>query len=157
MTKKVKKGRPLKILQIWNDKIKQKVLQLYKEGASDIEIVVLLEINRDTFYDWLKKDGNDFKEYEKEYESLDEVERVFKDFSYTIKTGKVLSQCWWEKHGRFQLENKDFNNTLWFMNMKNRFSKDWRDKQETEHTGDFNINYLRERLGKATDREKENE
>ena len=30
-------------------------------------------------------------------------------------------------------------------------------KQETEHSGDFNINYLRDRLGKATDREKENE
>ena len=143
MTKNVG-GRPLKILEIWNDKIKQQVLQLYKEGASDIEIVALLQISRETFYDWLKKDD-------------EKDDEIFKSFSDTIKTGKILSQCWWEKHGRVQLENKDFNNTLWFMNVKNRFSKDWRDKQETEHSGDFNINYLRDRLGKATDREKENE
>ena len=144
MTKEGKKtGRPLnssKFFKIWNDDIERQILQLYTEGASDIEVIALLGINQDTFYEWLKKDNEDFK-----------------PFSETIKTGKILSQCWWEKHGRVQLENKDFNNTLWFMNMKNRFSKDWRDKQETEHSGDFNINYLRDRLGKATDREKENE
>ena len=51
------------------------------------------------------------------------------------KKGLDLSQAWWEGKGRQNLENRDFNFVGWFMQMKNRFRHDWKDKHEVEHTG----------------------
>ena len=59
-------------------------------------------------------------------------------FSQTIKKGRLYSQCWWERHARTNLKNTDFQTALWFINMKNRFG--WKDKQETEHSGEINTN-----------------
>lgn len=87
------------------------ILELSKQGASIIELAVALEISRDTFYEISKRDSY---------------------FSDTIKKCKDLSEAWWTKKGRVNLENKDFNYTGWYMNMKNRFN--WADKQEVDHT-----------------------
>ena len=85
------------------------------EGASIIELSVDLEISRDTFYALSERDD---------------------DFSDTVKKCKTLSEAWWVRKGRKNLDNKEFSYTGWYMNMKNRFN--WADKQETKHTGDLN-------------------
>lgn len=97
------------------------ILNEYKTGASDVEIKSWIyevrgSFSNDLWERWMKEEP---------------------EFSETIKVGKMLSEAWWSRTGRRNLENKDFSYTGWYMNMKNRFG--WRDKQEieqkTEHSG----------------------
>lgn len=83
------------------------VIDLYRDGASDVEIRAELDITEGTFYRLLSEED---------------------EFFQTIKRGRLLSQLWWERNGRINLHSTTFNSTLWYMNMKNRFG--WRDKQE---------------------------
>ena len=108
MSKITKIGRPSK----YKPEMCTQVIKLMKEGASKTEVAAELGINKDTLYEW---------------------EKAHTEFSDTIKRGVQLSQAWWEKKGRTNLENKNFNYVGWYMNMKNRFA--WKDKQETQHTG----------------------
>lgn len=89
------------------------VIELMSEGASIVEVAAMLEVNRSTIYEWVENNP---------------------EFSNTIKKGFELCQAWWERNGRKNLTNKDFNYTGWYMNMKNRFRDDWKDKQEHDHT-----------------------
>lgn len=92
------------------------VLNLYSEGGSDVEVKALI-------YGWRKSFSNDL------------WERWIKEevqFSETIKIGRLLSEAWWSKSGRKNLENKDFSYTGWYMNMKNRFG--WTDRVANDLT-----------------------
>jgi len=42
------------------------------------------------------------------------------DFALALEVGRDMSRGWWEDIGRDNLGNKDFNSTLWMMNMSNR-------------------------------------
>lgn len=121
-------GRPRKICEIWNEEIKQKILNAYKEGQSDIAAIVTLDIAKETFYKLVRADK----------ESLGEVEQDFVD---TIKKGRALSQQWWEETGRKGTVGAidSFNNGAFVFNMKNRFKpkgydSTWADKVETLNT-----------------------
>ena len=104
-------GRPLSNLDLPKD-WQLTVLELYRDGASDVEVKAYLyeirgSFSNDLWVRWMKEE---------------------EEFSETIKVGKMLSEAWWAKTGRKNLENKEFSFTGWYMNMKNRFG--WSDKQE---------------------------
>ena len=121
-------GRPRLIPKIWNEEIKQKILDAYKEGQSDIAAIVTLDITKETFYKLVRADK----------ESLGEIELDFVD---SIKKGRTLSQAWWEEMGRKGTIGMvdSFNNGAFVFNMKNRFKpkgydSTWADKVETHNT-----------------------
>lgn len=105
-------GRPLKGLDTLPDGWKKQAISLYSEGASDVE-----------FKAWVYSQGCTLSNTLWDRWMLEEQE-----FSETIKRGRLLSQSWWERKGRVNLADRDFNYTGWYMNMKNRFN--WRDKQD---------------------------
>lgn len=109
-------GRPKDDLSVLPEGWYNIILDEYREGASDVEIKALIaswkgSFSNDLWDRWMKEEPQ---------------------FSETIKMGRLLSESWWTKHGRKNLENKDFNYTGWYMNMKNRFG--WADSQKIDHT-----------------------
>jgi hypothetical protein len=108
---KKKMGRPKIELDLWRGWAKE-IIELYVEGASDVEIKALI---------WKKKGAfsNDLWD-----RWMDEE----KDFSETIKMGRTFAKSWWEKKGRSGVDSQEINSTMWYMNMKNRYG--WRDKQD---------------------------
>lgn len=88
----------------------EKVIKLLNKGYSIAELARYFKVAIQTIYNWQDKHP---------------------EFLEAIKKGVGFSQGWWEKHGRQNIHNKDFNSTLWYMNMKNRFG--WKDKAETTH------------------------
>jgi len=94
------------------------VVDLMRDGASKTEVCAELDISMETLNQWCSPDGDYF----------------VREFSDAVKRGVALSGAWWEKKGRVNLENREFNYTGWYMNMKNRFK--WADKQDVNHTSD---------------------
>jgi len=111
-------GRPKETLADLPNECYNSILEIYKDGASDVEVKAMI-------YEWRGSFSNDLWDRWMEEE---------KEFSETIKTGKILSEAWWSKTGRKNLENKDFSFTGWYMNMKNRFK--WRDRIDQDITTD---------------------
>jgi hypothetical protein len=89
------------------------VVDLMAEGASKAEVAAELGISRETLNEWTKSN---------------------QVFSVAIKEGEALSEAWWLKQGRVNLQNKEFSATLWYMNMKNRHG--WKDKAELTGAGE---------------------
>lgn len=96
----------------WQDRMKD----LAREGASDVEVRGDIGISIDLWYRWI----------------ADEPE-----FAETIKECKMLCQTWWERTGRNMAKGAEGNSAVWIFNMKNRFG--WKDKQEIEHSGGLAI------------------
>ena len=96
----------------------EKVFDLMKIGTSISTVALKLEVHRDTIYEWKEKHP---------------------EFSDAIKRGVAASQGWWEEQGRQHLQNPKFNSTLWFMNIKNRFYQEWRDKRDVDLSGSVNL------------------
>ncbi len=71
------------------------------------------------------------------YNSFETYQAEYPDFLKAVKDAMRHSQAWWEKNGRVATFGgiDGFNATSYIFNMKNRFSDDWRDKQEREVTG----------------------
>jgi len=126
-------GRPKAKLDL-PDGWQQQILDLYKEGGSDVEVRCLIyewreSFAQSTFYRWLEEEP---------------------EFSITIKKGRELSEKWWNTIGRAGSVGKlAVNPTMWIFNMKNRFK--WTDRQATEHTGEVKITKVERTIVEADD------
>lgn len=112
---KNKAGRPSEDLSSLPENWYNDVLELYNQGASDVEVKALI-------YRWRGSFSNDL---------WDRWIREEPEFSETIKNGKMLSESWWHHEGRVSLRDKNFSYTGWYMQMKNRFG--WTDHQTFDH------------------------
>lgn len=77
----------------------------YDKGASDSEVIAVLQITRSRFSSLMQEDEN---------------------FAEVIEFGRDLAKAFWYRVGRTNLTNTKFNTSLWYANMKNRFG--WSDK-----------------------------
>jgi len=133
--------RPKKTPKILPEGWQDDILDLYAEGASDVEIRAYIAEATGTFHQhtwerWIY-DGEEVRSGKDRSDMTDEEQEQYTEFLLIIKKGRLLCQTWWEREGRTNLNNPKFNPTLWYMNMKNRFK--WKDNHE-EETGDITIN-----------------
>lgn len=91
-------------------------LDLYRDGAGDVEIAAHLGMTIKQFLD-LCTDNAAFKSF--------------------VEKGSTVAQAWWWKQGRKNLANKSFNPQMWAFNMKNRYG--WAEKNENLNSGDMEI------------------
>ena len=89
---------------------KELMLQEYASGASDAEVISVLQITRRKFDQMIDED----QEYMREL----------------VEYGRDLAKAFWYRVGRDNLKNPKFNTSLWYANMKNRFA--WSDRVSTE-------------------------
>lgn len=105
----------------------------YSEGASDTEVRAKLRIT------------------ESLWQSLynDPQTSAFREI---VDVGRMLAKGWWMRKGRKALHDKSFNQALWYMNMKNRYS--WSEKTETTNklSEDMSADELDEALKNALPR-----
>lgn len=95
-----------------------KVLELYQNGESDVEVAAALDISKNTFYEWVREKP---------------------DFAEAVHKGKGLSECWWQKLGRAGAAGKvDIQARVWLANMKNRFG--WVESEKSEQNITVTIN-----------------
>ena len=61
------------------------------------------------------------------------------EFMQALTHARECSQAWWESMGRTNLimppQAGQFQSSVWSRSMAARFPKDWREKNETAHTG----------------------
>jgi len=81
-------------------------LTLARDGASEAELRAALGISR-TKFDQLLKESQ--------------------PFALVMEYCRDLSQAWWERQGRENLQTKGFQTTLWNLNMKHRYG--WGEQQ----------------------------
>lgn len=114
---KRERGRPIE----YYPGLCEEVVPLLEKGMSIEELGLDLKVGYSTIYTWMEK---------------------YPDFLEAIKKGRELSKGWWMKRGRRDLCNKDFNSTLWYMNMRNRFG--WGNKQDHENNATKHEDALKE-------------
>jgi len=96
MSKSNAVGRPTK----YREEMCEKVLHLFKDGLTQVEVATALGITYETYSVW---------------------QHTIPEFSDAVKKGLQLSKTWWMKTGREGLKNKNFSFVGWSMQVKNMF------------------------------------
>jgi hypothetical protein len=106
-------ARILKALEKREPEWREKVIDLYDQGASNREVMRELKLTPGA---WKALESN----------ILDS------DFAEIIELGRLYAQAWWESQGRINLKTRGFNTSLWTANMNNRYG--WSNKTDSTTT-----------------------
>lgn len=110
----------------------REVIALYEEGASDAEVSAHLRVPLKTFYKRMQESAA---------------------FASLVDFGRTLSKAYWEGLARRNVNNKNFNSSLFAFYMKNRHG--WADKIETSGSTEnvnYNVDELREQANKLIEK-----
>lgn len=110
-------GRPSKYDPAYCDAIKA----FCEDGASISSFAASIDVCRDTISEWAS---------------------VHPDFSAAVKVAKAKVAAWYDKTGREIAKNGGGNATICIFGLKNFDSEDFRDKVETEHSGNVGFTGL---------------
>lgn len=96
----------------------KELIENYRQGYSDAEVAAAMSITLREFYQQLAENPS---------------------FSKLVEFGRTLSTAFWEGLARKNINNKNFNTSLYNFYMKNKHG--WADKVETSSTNEnVNIN-----------------
>lgn len=99
-------ARVIPFNEAFQDNWRDRILSYADDGLSDVEIRAEMGVTKDLWYNYLDEDRKDYN----------------LDFAETIKEAHDRCEAWWRGQGRKNLAVKEFNSTLWLMNMVNRFN-----------------------------------
>ena len=105
---------------------KEKMLELGRGGGHKTELMVMLGINRDTFYRLVERSPQ---------------------FSDTVNEFHRLSEVWWiniAKNEWIKGNSKSINSNHWSLMMRNMFKDNWSDRK------DIDITSKNDKLGVST-------
>lgn len=98
-------GRPSKYDPVYCDR----VIELGKDGKSQVQIAVALDIPRSTLQSWADQ---------------------HLEFSAALTRAKECEQAWWEQKGMDGLTADKFNSAIWSKSMSARFRDDYTERRE---------------------------
>lgn len=87
----------------------ERVVELAKEGKSQVQIAVALDIPRASLHDWAK---------------------AHPEFSAALTRAKECEQAWWEDKGMKGLDADKFNSAVWSKSMSSRFRDEYTERKE---------------------------
>jgi hypothetical protein len=96
-----------------------KVIEFGKAGKSETQIAVLIDVPRATMFRWAEQ---------------------HEDFRAALERAKDYERHWWEEKGQDNLENRDFNASLWKMQIGARFRDDYGDPKPRDTDAEAAIN-----------------
>src|SRR5690348_11921447 len=107
------RGRPSKYDESYCDAVVEHCAQ----GASLTSFAAEIDVARSTINEWMEQ---------------------HEDFSEAVKRAKAKCAAWWESKARTGLSG-EVNPTLCIFGLKNMAPDDWREKNETEHSGQIAV------------------
>ena len=110
-------GRPSK----YDPAYCEQVVEHCSDGSSLTSFAASIGVCRDTITEWASKHS---------------------EFSLAAKRAKAACAAWWEKTARKNAVDGGGNATLCIFGLKNMGAEDWRDKVETEHSGEVAISNI---------------
>ena len=88
------------------------------EGASVLSFAAQIDVARSTINEWAANHP---------------------DFSEALSRGKAKCAAWWEKTGRAVASTGTGNAPMVMFGLKNMAGEDWREKIETQHSGEVKV------------------